>query len=120
MLVVKGRTVYVDLDDTLIRWKPTTSGTTLKSDEVLLVDGTGQGSRYQIITRTIEEIRGHFNRGHKVIIWSAGGDEWAEKAVDLLGIRPLVTVCLSKPDFFIDDKPACDFMPESKRRDYSK
>lgn len=54
-------------------------------------------------------------RGFTIVVWSAGGSEWAEKVVRSFNLTSYVDLVIGKPDFFIDDKPAAGFMPESMR-----
>lgn len=63
----------------------------------------------------IEQIKEHWARGHYLTVWSAGGWEWAEKVVDLLGIRDYFNDCRTKTRWFYDDRPADFFMPEVNR-----
>lgn len=54
-------------------------------------------------------------QGHGVIVWSAGGHEWALKAIKLLGIEELVDLVAGKPDWWMDDRSCTEFMPELTR-----
>jgi hypothetical protein len=63
----------------------------------------------------IEELKKHKARGHRVIVWSAGGWEWANEVVKKLELEEFVDVVMSKPRWFYDDLPSTEFMPEINR-----
>ena len=42
-------------------------------------------------------------RGYSIVVWSAGGSDWAEVAVEALGIEDWVDVVMPKIDFHLDD-----------------
>jgi phosphoserine phosphatase len=58
----------------------------------------------------IESIRKHKLRGHTVVVWSAGGAQWAERVVRELDLVPYVDACLAKPTWHYDDLPANEIL----------
>jgi hypothetical protein len=62
----------------------------------------------------IEQLRKHKMRGHTVIVWSAGGYDWAAAVVKTLGLENIVDLVISKPIWVYDDLPPNEFMPKSK------
>lgn len=119
MTVIKGPVVYCDVDDTLVRWdyhfgEP-------KPGALEFVDPVdGKHLYLEVIQATVDALKRHYLRGHQIVVWSQGGAEWAEEVVEKLGLSSMVSAVLDKPTWYMDDIPASDFMPESKRRDYSR
>lgn len=75
--------VTIDVDDTLVLWKD---------------------REYTTNWKVYNQLVRHKIRGHYVIVWSAGGAEWAKKIVDQMDIAHLVDVVMAKPAFMWDDK----------------
>ena len=44
-------------------------------------------------------------RAYSVIVWSAGGSDWAEIVVKALGLEDYVDICMPKIHFHLDDRP---------------
>lgn len=76
-------TVYVDVDDTLVR---TTSGTVIP------------------IPGVIAHVRHLHERGAQLYCWSAGGADYAQQTAERLHIAHCFTAYLSKPHLFFDDQ----------------
>lgn len=108
MITVKGLTVYFDVDQTLVMFGPRTKRQFYEPEDA---------TDFQVDThqRHVRALREHKHRGHKIVVWSAGGAEWAEQVVRNLGIEDLVDICIAKPSWFYDDKTASEFMPEVNR-----
>lgn len=51
------------------------------------------------------------HRGAYVIVWSAGGHRWADAVVRALNLRSEVSLVLTKPKVYFDDKPVSDWLP---------
>lgn len=109
--VTTGKTFFFDVDDTL-----------------LFLNKEGHPDAKEIIRNGvtkhvlahephIELMRDAKFRGHKVVVWSAGGAEWAEFVVNWLGIGDLVNHIIGKPDWYVDDQIAGTdrFLPEAIR-----
>lgn len=76
------------------------------------VQGTllGGGAARPHVREVFEELSG---RGHHLYIWSSGGESYARRAAEALGVSDLVRGCFSKSaplpvrvDFAVDDHPA--------------
>lgn len=88
MIVLRSdKVLYCDVDDTLIMWAPT-------------------GASYTPHQAHIDMIKKFKTRGQKVVVWSAGGYEWAEKIVKELGLETYVDMVLCKPAWWADDLTA--------------
>ena len=110
--------VFFDIDDTLVSWRcyPKISKNSIEFEDPL-----SHGSIYlNVIQEHVEAVKSHKLRGHTVILWSAGGALWAEEVMKKLGLSAYVDACMSKPNWFYDDLPADEFMPEINRKYFSK
>jgi len=95
-ILKSDKTLFVDVDDTLVIWNET--------------HATWRPHR-----KHIELIKRFHARGQPVVIWSAGGWEWALKVVQELQLEPYVHSVLSKPAWWVDDLPADKVLTESTR-----
>lgn len=98
-------TIFVDIDNTLILWGQVKEPTVkLDFDQVA-----------SIHLPHINKIKEFKARGHNIVVWSAGGSDWAEKIVLILNLEEYVDMVIPKPSWFIDDLNSFEFMPESNR-----
>jgi hypothetical protein len=51
-------------------------------------------------------------RGHTVVVWSAGGEEWAWYVVKTLGLENVVSATMNKFDWYVDDKDASSWLTD--------
>ena len=97
---VKDGGVYAsDVDDTLVMW-------TIPQDyKGSLVTTNYQGFKDTGIPNlhAVNHLKKMKARGYSIIVWSAGGSDWAEVAVEALGIQDWVDVVMPKIDFHLDD-----------------
>ncbi len=78
------RTIYVDVDDTLIRQF---------------------GSKRIPTTRVIQAVRECHERGDQLYCWSRAGATYAKDTAYELGISDCFVGFLTKPDIILDDEP---------------
>ena len=82
-------TVFVDVDDTLVR---------------------SFGSKQMVMPGSVESVRRLAAAGNVVLYcWSSGGGEYARSVCERLGIAGLFAGFLPKPDLMIDDQPPSDW-----------
>lgn len=97
---IKDGNVYAcDVDDTIVMWsKP-------DGHDGDLVTIRTNGFEEQCIPNTyvIEHIKKMKRRHYTVVIWSAGGSEWAESVVNSLGLDEYVDLIMPKIDEHMDD-----------------
>jgi predicted HAD superfamily phosphohydrolase YqeG len=79
--------VYVDVDDTLVRWAST---------------------KRIPIPRVIERVRQLYADGAIIYLWSTGGAEYAQSIANDLGIKECFAGFLPKPTLIIDDQATQD------------
>lgn len=60
--------------------------------------------------RHIDMLRKMAARGFAIVVWSAGGEAWADYIVGLLELDGLVDATMGKPDWYADDKTPDNFM----------
>ena len=95
MITIKSKKiVYVDIDGTLAIW----------NDE-----------GYYCNVECEIKIKQFHARGHTLIAWSAGGSEWAETVIKKFQLEEYFTLCISKPDWYMDDLKSEEFLPEINR-----
>jgi len=98
----KEMVVMCDVDETLVLWHQGVS-------DVYITDPYGiDGAQIALKrhNRHIKLLKDKSKRGYYIIVWSAGGEAWANAVVDALGIRDFVNDVIAKPVCFIDDLPA--------------
>jgi hypothetical protein len=96
-----ARTVMVDIDDSVLLWNPELYPHS-PNDIITLEEG---GRLHQFIphTKNIEFIKKLKLQGYGLIFWSAGGNDWCERIVKELKLEDIADICMSKPEFAIDD-----------------
>lgn len=120
------QTTFLDVDDTLVKWSPSQEeldrfGIWIEcpGSAVCDVDGSDMGyapawkTKLVPHRRHVLQLKKHKMRGHTVIVWSAGGWDWAEAVVKALQLEQYVDLVISKPLWAYDDKKAAEYMPES-------
>ena len=123
MIVIPGNTiVYFDVDDTLVMWDPPKDKLEAEGIDVICpaglicVDGNleqAPGFKAKLLPhkKHIEKLKKHKMRGHTVVVWSAGGYDWAEAAIKVLQLEKYVDVVISKPKWAYDDMPPERILP---------
>lgn len=133
MRVMKcNQPTYFDVDDTLVMWgrghagEPGVVAITcppgrharaasdlgFEPDEIV---STGEWTEYLVPHKgNIEAMKRHKLRGHTIIVWSAGGWEWAHAVVVALELEQFVDLVLEKPRWAYDDLPPNEYMPKSQ------
>lgn len=99
---VKDGGVYAsDVDDTLIMWRipEDYTGPLVETD----LDGFKDKGIPNL--HAINHLKKMKARGYAIIVWSAGGSEWAEAVVKALELEDFVDVVMPKIDFHLDDVP---------------
>lgn len=117
MKVIKGDDFsYFDVDDTLVSWAKYPH---MQEDSVLFEDPFCPGLfPLSPIKKTIESLKAGKEAGSTIVVWSAGGWEWALEVVTKLELQDYVDVVMSKPSRYYDDLPSGEFM--GTRYDFSK
>jgi cation transport ATPase len=80
--------VYVDVDDTLVRWV---------------------GTKRIPIPRVVERVRSLHSEGAVIYLWSTGGADYAQSVASDLGIKECFAGFLPKPTLIIDDQAVQDW-----------
>ena len=96
-----GPSVGVDVDDTLIVWDDKIG----EKYNLPMVDITCRGLKktYYINPYNIEYVKKLAVRGHAVFVWSAGGSDWAEAAIEALELTKYVWAVGGKFTYYVDD-----------------
>lgn len=112
------RSVYFDVDDTLILWDHEKySGLRVVDIQDPYIKTETNWIRVAIHKKHVDWLIRMSKRGEFIVVWSAGGRLWAEAVVDRLGLKPYVNVCLGKPDTIYDDQDPETWMPTKPRWD---
>lgn len=122
--VEAGQIAYFDVDHTLIIWE-------MDPNKYDPSEGSGESGVHNLLNKQPESLFMNFNgrdfsirpiwthvsqlvqqklKGVNVVVWSAGGVDWAEAVVKRLGLENLVDVVITKPHFFYDDSNPEGFM----------
>lgn len=111
-----GKTYFSDVDQTLILMDEFSDGIPEGIDQSKLIkihlnknkpDAWVWGMRHE---RHIALLRAMAARGFAIVVWSAGGEEWADYIVGLLDLGGLVDATCGKPDWYADDQIPYKFM----------
>jgi hypothetical protein len=125
MITLLGdNTVWFDVDDTLVMWHATSEQLAAHGVEIVcpgsyFLNDVGQIEQGPSFTNKIlphgyhiDQLKRHKLRGHRVIVWSAGGAAWAEAAMKGLRLEEFVDLCIAKPTWLYDDKKIEEFIPK--------
>lgn len=103
--------VTVDVDDTLVMWPQTINRFPYDQTHTAPYEGSvafpdpydGSTNYLMPHQKHIDLIKKFKGRGYLIIVWSAGGNLWAESVVKTLGLESFVDIVLSKPSKYVDD-----------------
>lgn len=95
--------IYFDVDDTLIMWIDNV--TNKGKENTKKVGITLYDSTYYLYphVKNIQLLKDLKASGKHIVVWSKGGQPWAQAAVNTLGLNNHVDYILSKPDRVVDD-----------------
>lgn len=96
------KTLYCDVDDTLLIHNKS------EYPEEMHVSVPHNGRVFVGVPhhKNILMLKKFYNLGYQIIVWSKTGATYASAVVSKLGLDQYVDYCLSKPDFYLDDKGA--------------
>lgn len=102
--------VFFDCDDTLVMWDNVYKNED-HSNCILVTDPVSGFSAslvpHEAHIRYLKESRSHHCT---IVVWSAGGWQWAKAVVEALGLEEYVDAVMAKPDRYVDDLPCTKFM----------
>jgi phosphoserine phosphatase len=101
MITFGGKTAFFDCDDTLLEWKTCDEN---EKDAIRIVMSDSRVFYKRALMANIEALKLHSLAGHVVVVWSAGGADWAEAIIHSLNLTDYVSLIIGKPDFYYDDK----------------
>lgn len=113
--ITPSKSVLCDVDDTILAWALPGESFEDHPEAIEMTTLSGAKVKYLPMWDNIDTIKRFYERGYEVIIWSASSKEWAEQAVQKLGISDWVDLCISKPDYYVDDREVGHFMFPEKR-----
>jgi hypothetical protein len=109
-VIPSTKIVYFDVDDTLVMWEWRQFDPEGKS-LIQITDPISGFTEYVMPhSRHIELLKRFKVRGHTIVVWSQGGYAWAEAVVKALDLESAVDLCMTKPDWYVDDLPSSAFM----------
>jgi FMN phosphatase YigB (HAD superfamily) len=94
------RTVFVDVDGTLIMW-----GADPLDPESKVLSLANGSITIKLHKEHIQLVKDLFAIGWNVVVWSQGGSDHAEAVIKQIGLADFVHVITSKPESYIDDVP---------------
>ena len=94
--------VCIDVDETLVLWTIPPG----RGSDCIMFNSFGVGEWLLPHEHHIKLLKQFKVRGHKVIVWSQGGPQWAAEVVRVLKLEDYVDVVMAKPKWIIDDLPA--------------
>lgn len=114
---ISGIPVGVDCDDTLVSWKFCRPD----SVDAVAFEHPKLGTVYLNVNwEVVAHVKRHVLCGHQIVIWSAGGADWAETVAKHVGLDDIAVCYMEKFRWIVDDKPAAYFLPEHIRNSPEK
>lgn len=105
-----GPSAYFDVDDTIIEWNRPVDG----ESDLVEIECRDIRAIYKVNKHNIDYLHKLASRGHAIILWSAGRSDWAEAVCYALKLNNVVDACLSKPTYYVDDRPCTEWMGKHK------
>jgi hypothetical protein len=114
---------FFDVDDTLVMWNATPEELAERGVDFecpgshTIIDGEIKETppwkeRLLPHRKHIEQLKKHKMRGHTIVVWSAGGYDWAAAVVKALQLENFVDLVISKPIWCYDDLQPNEFIPK--------
>jgi len=99
--------VAIDVDDTLIYWqhKPGRRSVSIPVDN--------HDEMFDVHEGHVEALKKHAARGHTILVWSAGGSDWAEAVIKALQLEEYVDIIMPKANWIYDDISPNEFLPNN-------
>lgn len=105
MKVAKSEhTICFDVDDTLIMWDENHTQP-FEGCVAVVCPYDGNTSYHRPHKRHIGFLKKQHAKGYTVVVWSAGGSEWAKAVTLALGLEEFVDFVMAKPQKYVDDLP---------------
>lgn len=100
------KSAFFDCDSTLVMWEGDVSFEG-KEKSVIEIKCPYDNGVIRLLphSKHVQMLIGHARTGWSVVVWSAGGWEWAEAVVKALGVEQYVDIVMSKPVYAYDDLP---------------
>ena len=92
--------VPFDCDDTLVMWYLEDKSKNIPIEDPYIKGMINYVTPHQ---KHIELIKKYKARGFTVVVWSAGGVEWAHAVVKALQLEEFVDAVFTKPSRYVDD-----------------
>lgn len=98
-----------DIDDTLVMWEGNFNQPA--PDRIEIIDPY-DGAKvflkpHKKHAAFMKKCKG---RGMCVMVWSAGGVQWAKAVINALGLADYVDLVITKPSKYVDDLPASEIL----------
>lgn len=108
MKQIKRNPVPFDVDDTLVMHTKDFKAT----DEVVKIYCPIEGKQltFRVNEPMVRLLKEEHSKGHFVMVWSRGGNQWATDVVKALDLEHYVHLTLDKPLAYMDDKPVEDWL----------
>lgn len=100
------RTMYSDVDDTLLMHDISQ----FPVEQHITITCNGREFVGVPNVKNINLLIKFYKLGYDVYVWSKTGKSWAQAVTRALKLDPYVEACLSKPDFYLDDRKADGWM----------
>ncbi len=106
MIVVDTESViFFDVDDTLVMWG--------KGEPIEIIEPHyGEPMHVTPHKGHIKILKDRKARGSRIVVWSAGGYQWASAVIKALDLEKYVDFVMTKPHAYVDDKQPHEFMGE--------
>ncbi len=109
-IIFCDKVIMVDVDDTLVmheQEEPTADIVYVKD----ILDDTRK-VKLRANTNMIRLVKEESTRGSAIVVWSRGGYNWAANVIEALELEDYVTMIMSKPLAYFDDKPASEWLTD--------
>lgn len=113
MQLPSDRVVMVDVDDTLVCWNVSE----FPAEDHFKIRGPNGLVTLVRHEKNINLVRKFWKLGYTIVVWSGTGHKWAEKVARSVGLDDVVSLYMSKPMYYIDDKPSQEWMGPRAWRD---
>lgn len=104
IFIASDNQIFFDVDETLVFWNTNEDPF---DDIITIVDPYISGTTIDLVPhdRHISLLKRNKGQGRNIVVWSAGGADWAKTVVYALGIEEYVDVIMAKPTSYVDDTP---------------